>query len=490
MANQCQPSHINASKRRIVCEQDKQIDSHATKFVEMVPKYGCFEEDKTTKRLSALLVTRCPEVHYCNFIVRAPGRVNLIGEHIDYSGYAVLPMALRQAVYIAVSSQLETDKKRIKIISENETLDEYEDDLENALKFGDSGLPHPLKWYHYVLCGLRGFRDYAKHHFSNWTPPSICLLVGNGNDPAYLPMNAGLSSSSALVVASAMAVMRATHTYVEPWVLADICANCERLIGTQGGGMDQAACLLSDSSPIMIEFTKPTLTITPVRIPKGGVFCVADSGARLNKAATPDYNSRVSQCKRAAKILLSRHGKQQDVNEELLTLSDAQRAYGKAHPGQMLGSGSPLEEAFPGKLAECAAARCARHCYSEAQRVLDFKQLCEWDGNEEGDDKEILRQLGELMNASHESCRDLYNCSCPELDRLIHICRSAGSYGSRLTGAGWGGCVVSLVAEDHIEEFLETVAKTYYNTCPNAVSQELFSTFPGRAAGFIDIPRK
>lgn len=68
--------------------------------------------------------------------------------------------------------------------------------------------------------------------------------------------------------------------------------------------------------------------------------------------------------------------------------------------------------------------------------------------------------------------------------------RSAGSYGSRLTGAGWGGCVVSLVAEDHTEEFLETVAKTYYNVCPDAVSQELFFTFPGRAAGFVDIPRK
>eukprot|EP00108_Taenia_solium_P003899 TsM_000759400 transcript=TsM_000759400 gene=TsM_000759400 len=456
----------------------------------MMPKYGCFEEDNTTRRLSALLVERCPEVHHCDFIVRAPGRVNLIGEHIDYSGYAVLPMALRQAVYVAVSSQLGTGKGRIKVISENETLDEYEDDVESALKFANAGPPQPLKWYHYALCGLRGFSDYAKHHFPNWTPPPLRLLVGTGNDPSYLPMNAGLSSSSALVVASAMAVMRATRTYVEPRVLADVCASCERLIGTQGGGMDQAACLLSDSSPIMIEFTKPALTITPVRIPKGGVFCVADSGARLNKAATPDYNSRVSQCKQAAKILLNHLGKKHDVNEEMLILSDVQRVYDKAQPGQMLGSGSPLEETFPGKLAKSTAARCARHCYSEAQRVLDFKRMCELDGNEEGDDRETLRQLGELMNASHASCRDLYNCSCPELDRLVDICRSAGSYGSRLTGAGWGGCVVSLVAEDHLKKFLEIVAKTYYNACPDAVSQELFFTLPGRAAGFVDIIRK
>ncbi|EUB57502.1 Galactokinase [Echinococcus granulosus] len=263
-------------------------------------------------------------------------------------------MALRQAVYIAVSSQLEIGQERIKIISENKTLDnsaffsEYEGDIESVLNFASNGPPRPLKWYHYALCGIRGFRDYAKQHFSRhlqdfpwsasyvshqnvvaakWTPPSICLLVGNGNDPAYLPMNAGLSSSSALVVASAMAVMRATHTYVEPRVLADICANCERLIGTQGGGMDQAACLLSHSSPIMIEFTKPTLTITPVRIPKGGVFCVADSGARLNKATTPDYNSRVSQCKQAAKILHKHLRNKPDMDEELLILGDVQKAF-------------------------------------------------------------------------------------------------------------------------------------------------------------------
>ncbi|CUT99471.1 N acetylgalactosamine kinase [Echinococcus multilocularis] len=456
----------------------------------MMAKYGSFDEDETSRRLSALLVARCPEVHHCEFVVRAPGRVNLIGEHIDYSGYAVLPMALRQAVYIAVSSQLEIGQERIKIISENKTLDEYEGDKEIVLNFASNGPPRPLKWYHYALCGFRGFGDYAKRHFSKWTPPSICLLVGNGNDPAYLPMNAGLSSSSALVVASAMAVMRATHTYVEPRVLADICANCERLIGTQGGGMDQAACLLSHSSPIMIEFTKPTLTITPVRIPKGGVFCVADSGARLNKAATPDYNSRVSQCKQAAKILHKHLRNKPDIDEELLILGDVQKAYGKAQPSQMLGPGSPIEEAFPGKLAENAPARCARHCYSEAQRVLDFKDLCKRDEVEEGDEdanKETLRKLGELMNASHESCRHLYNCSCSELDQLVNICRSAGSYGSRLTGAGWGGCVISLVAEDHVQQFLEIVAKTYYNTSPDAVSQKLFFTLPGKAAGFVDI---
>ncbi|VDM32805.1 unnamed protein product [Hydatigera taeniaeformis] len=360
--------------------------------------------------MRSLIVDRYPEVHRCEFIVRAPGRINLIGacEHIDYSGYAVLPMALRQAVYIAVSSQPTSGRKQIKICSENETLETYEEEMERALNFANCGPPQPLKWYHYVLCGVCGFSEYAKHHFS----------------------------------------------------------------------------------PIMIEFTKPNLTITPVRIPKGGVFCVADSGARLNKAATPDYNTRVLQCKQAAKILLNHLGKNGGGNEEEVILRSAQRAYGKAQPGQMLGPDSPLARVFVGKLAECAAVRCATHCYAEAQRVLDFKGLCEEEGQGDRDNEDILRKLGELMNASHESCRDLYKCSCPELDRLVDICRWAGSYGSRLTGAGWGGCVISLVPESHSEEFLATVAKTYYNATPEAVSQELFLTQPGRAAGIIDVSPK
>lgn len=109
--------------------------------------------------------------------------------------------------------------------------------------------------------------------------------------------------------------------------MAEMCAQFERLIGTQGGGMDQAACLLANGSvseasavsriqsacftpflrvlqPLLIEFTKPRLTTTPVRIPPGGVFVIADCGVRLNKAATPDYNTRISQCKEAAKVII------------------------------------------------------------------------------------------------------------------------------------------------------------------------------------------
>uniref|UniRef100_A0A158QH45 Galactokinase n=1 Tax=Rodentolepis nana TaxID=102285 RepID=A0A158QH45_RODNA len=475
--------------------------------------YVTFTEDETSDRLKSLLIRRCTEVNQCDFIVRAPGRVNLIGkylclelmfylfqisldvysilgEHIDYSGYGVLPMDLKQSVFIAVAKLSESSQGLVHILSEKENWEEFTCTIEEAETFAQDGPPCPLKWYHYVLCGYRGFCDYARQNFPDWKAPSICMLIANGNDSSYLPMCAGLSSSSALVVASAMAVMRSTNSYIEPKILANICAACELLIGTKGGGMDQAACLLADSTAMMIEFTKPLLTTTPVLIPKGGVFCIADCGVRLNKAATPDYNTRVSQCREAALILLNNLEKKPEFRKETITLFDVQRYYAKERPIDMVGDQSPWMKAFPNALAESIPARRSMHCYSEAQRVLNFKRLCEMAAMEKyepGEADQVLRKLGEIMNESHHSCRDLFDCSCPELDRLVKICTFAGSYGSRLTGAGWGGCVVSLVSESNIHQFMATVAKNYFNSTPEAIPNKLFYTAPGRAAGFIDV---
>nr|CDS29420.1 N acetylgalactosamine kinase [Hymenolepis microstoma] len=458
----------------------------------MLSQYVTLKEDETSSRLKSLLIQRCTEVSQCNFIVRAPGRVNLIGEHIDYSGYAVLPMDLKQSVFIAVAKLPESSQGMVHILSENEEWEEFSCTVEEAETFAQDGPSCPLKWYHYVLCGFRGFCDYARQNVPGWKAPSICMLIGNGNDPSYLPMCAGLSSSSALVVASAMAVMRSTKSLIEPKILANICAACERLIGTRGGGMDQAACLLADSTAMMIEFTKPLLTTTPVLIPKGGVFCIADCGVRLNKAATPDYNTRVSQCREAALILLDNLEKKPEYNKETVTLYDVQMCYAKERPIEMVGEQSPWMKAFPNVLAGSIPARRSMHCYSEAQRVMNFKELCDMAAmqnyNPEETDK-FLRMLGEIMNESHRSCRNLFDCSCPELDRLVKICTAAGSYGSRLTGAGWGGCVVSLVPESNIQQFMATVAKNYFNSTPEAIPDKLFYTNPGRAACFIDVCR-
>jgi galactokinase len=124
----------------------------------------------------------------------------------------------------------------------------------------------------------------------------------------------------------------------------------------------------------------------------------------------------------------------------------------------------------------------AVHVYGEAQRVYKFQELCEKNAT--------LKELGDLMNESHYSCRDLFECSCKELDELTQICRDQGAYGSRLTGAGWGGCSVSLVAEDKVEAFIKNVKELYYAkfTKTNAeldLDECIFATYPGSGAGVI-----
>lgn len=114
------------------------------------------------------------------------------------------------------------------------------------------------------------------------------------------------------------------------------------------------------------------------------------------------------------------------------------------------------------------------HVFSEAQRVYDFKDVCM---QSESSASEALVKLGHLMNASHESCKTLYDCSCSELDDLVDTCRRAGALGSRLTGAGWGGCAVSLLAsEKQLQKFLDTLLSEYY-----ARDERLARLFP-RAA--------
>ena len=107
-----------------------------------------------------------------------------------------------------------------------------------------------------------------------------------------------------------------------------------------------------------------------------------------------------------------------------------------------------------------------------------------------GSDHATAVQLGELMDASHATCSGLYECSCAELDQLVAICKSAGSLGSRLTGAGWGGCAISLVAEDKVDTFLATVANEFYENDESRkphLTYSLFKTKPGPGAALCDL---
>lgn len=247
--------------------------------------------------------------------------------------------------------------------------------------------------------------------------------------------------------------------------LADLASRVERYVGVEGGGMDQAIeCLAEKGVALRIDFNP--LISTKVKLPKNALFAVLHSGATMNKAATSYYNTRVVECRIAAQIVAKRLA---HCNwREIRTLRNLAEFLGK-EPDEMIPvidrhfeedvmdreevlrelettDSDLIEYSLNGNTSELKTfhlRRRAMHVFTEAQRVFDFQKACE-----AGD----LLKMGELMNSSHESCRDNYECSCPELDSTVQKCFEAGCLGARLTGAGWGGCVVALIDSSEKEK--------------------------------------
>lgn len=420
------------------------------------------------------------------FYACAPGRVNLIGEHIDYCGYAVLPMAIEQNILAAVSF---SDSKTIQLANTEPkyknftvSVDGISIDRENP------------QWHYYFLCGVRGIQE----HLSLSSLAGMCCMVDG-----TIPASSGLSSSSALVCCAGLVTMEANQKSLSKVALAETCAKCERYIGTEGGGMDQSISFLAEEGTAkLIEFNP--LRATDVRLPDGAVFVIANCCVEMNKAASSHFNMRVVECRIATKMLAKARGldwsgllklgdlqKELQVSvEQMLELVEEAlhpEPYSREEICQTLGiSAQQLCEDILSANTQHATVfklyQRARHVYGEAARVLQFKAVCD------SSPASAVAQLGDLMNQSHASCRDLYECSCPELDRLVDICLQAGAVGSRLTGAGWGGCTVSMVPGERIDAFLQTVREQYY--VPDArrsalEKQSLFVTRPGGGAAIF-----
>ncbi|XP_017925273.1 N-acetylgalactosamine kinase isoform X1 [Manacus vitellinus] len=347
------------------------------------------------------------------------------------------------------------------------------------------------QWHNYFLCGLKGIQE----HFGLNNPTGMnCLLDGT------IPPSSGLSSSSALVCCAGLVTLRANGKTLSKVELAEICTKSERYIGTEGGGMDQSISFLAEEGTAkLIEFNP--LRATDVRLPSGAAFVIANSCVEMNKAATSHYNIRVMECRLATKLLSKSKGldwkkmlRLHDVQtklgvslEEMLTIVEEvlhPEPYSTEEICKCLGIS--LEELHSQILSQniqdvstFKLYQRAKHVYSEAARVLEFQKICS------KAPANALQLLGELMNQSHISCREMYECSCPELDRLVDICLQFGAIGSRLTGAGWGGCTVSMVPTDKLSMFLKNVKKSYYQTDGQRLAGEnnsLFATKPGRGA--------
>lgn len=417
------------------------------------------------------------------FVARAPGRVNIIGEHIDYNGYSVLPMAIQQDIVMAVSLN---DSGTINLCN---TSSKYSD-FSTSIKDFEINSTKPA-WHNYFLCGVKGIQESSK----------LADTVGlDVTVDGSVPPSAGLSSSSAMVCCAALSTMHANKLKISKMELADICMRCEWYIGTQGGGMDQAICFLAKEGYAKLVDFKP-LRATDVKLPKGFVFVIANTCVEMNKAATAHFNVRVVECRLASQILAKTKGLDWRKNrslgelhknlklslEELLSLVDEvlhQHPYDKKEVCELLGVTE--EELNKGSLSSNTLDvqtfklyNRSKHVFSEAARVESLRNSDMTEGG----------TLGSILFEGHHSASVLYECSCDELDELVEVCRNAGAIGSRLTGAGWGGCTISIVPEKAASSFLEQVHSEYFEKDPKRlerVDDHLFVTEPGSGALIIE----
>lgn len=344
----------------------------------------------------------------------APGRVNLVGEHIDYHGLSVLPMALRRGVRLRFRPIRE---RRVVLTNSDPAFPPRDFPLDGALEPGPPG-----DWGNYLMAG------------------ALTVLQSHGVETGIegevnsdLPPAAGLSSSSALVVATALALLNANGKRWDPLELADALAQGERFVGTAGGGMDQAASLNGvEGHALRISFGP--LAVEPVPFPSDWTVLVAHSGVRAEKSgpAQVAYNQR-------------REGSARALTELSLAVAGEVVA-----PVRLL-EAHPLEElvercrAVPGPGGSWAV-----HALTEAGRVASAVEALG------GGD---LAAFGSLLDASHASLRDVYGVSHPRLDALVEAAREAGAAGARLTGAGFGGCVLAVCRSGAAEGVLEGLAR-------------------------------
>ncbi|KAL5983450.1 galactokinase [Asimina triloba] len=427
--------------------------------------------------------------HPPDVFARSPGRVNLIGEHIDYEGYSVLPMAIRQDTIVAIRKHdAGASPKQLRIANVDDkytmcTYEAYPKQFEQPCLRAMPCLFVTLPEERDGLASMKsykGYYDYAKSQGVDVGEPVGLDVMVHGT----VPTGSGLSSSAAFVCSSTIAIMAAFDTNFPKKEIAQVACDCERHIGTQSGGMDQAISIMAKAGfAELIDFNP--IRATDVKLPDGGSFVIAHSLAESQKAVTAatNYNNRVVECRLAAIVLGIKLGmKPKEAISKVKTLSDVEglcvtfagsrsssdpvvavKEFLKEEPYKAEEIEKITEESLPAvlgnsptSLAVLQAAKHfklfqrASHVYSEAKRVHAFKDTVQ----SKLSDEEKLKKLGDLMNESHYSCSVLYECSCPELEELVKICRDNGALGARLTGAGWGGCAVALVKESTVPQFI------------------------------------
>ena len=346
--------------------------------------------------------------------VRSPGRVNLLGEHVDYNQGVVLPAAIdRQVDLFAWPS----DERYIEItaLDLGETVKIAFTDLDRKLDLRQKPLP---TWALYPA----GVVWAAQQH-------DLRLHGFKAAFRSNIPIAAGLSSSAAVEVAFALLSDSLGGWALPRLDLARLCQQAENeYVGVHSGLMDQFACAFGVPGSVL-RFDTRSLEYRALSLPPGAELVIADTGLRRSLANSA-YNNRRKDCERAVAGLNRAIPELQSLRD--LSLQDFYR----------------LQNTLP----ERSALR-ARHVVEEMARV-EAATDCLVNND--------AARLGELMSAGHASLRDLYQVSLPEIDALVEIASGLpGCNGARLTGAGFGGCTVNLVQTRRVEGFIATLQNTY-----------------------------
>jgi len=347
-------------------------------------------------------------------IVRAPGRVNLLGEHVDYNDGFVLPAAIDRATYIALSPA-STPLSTLVALDFNQQASFSAQTIPSKTQADGSLLP---EWAHYPAGVMWSLNE------DKLETPAMNAVFGSN-----VPRGSGLSSSASVEMAFALAWQTLSHWALPSMRRALLGQKAEnQYVGVNCGIMDQFASACGVENKLLLLDCR-SLEWKTIPLPKDVSIVIADTTVR-RKLTSGEYNKRRAACEEAVRLL------KQDL-PDITSLRDVS-----------------VEDfnRLADKLPEEVSKR-ARHVVEEIERSKQAEALL-GAGN--------IQHFGELMNECHLSLRDLYEVSCPELDVMVRVAQSLdGCYGARLTGAGFGGCTVNLVALERAGQFAEALAHGY-----------------------------
>ncbi|AWE43300.1 galactokinase [Actinobaculum sp. 313] len=374
-------------------------------------KIPAWSANEGARRARELFAGAFPELDGPDGVWASPGRINLIGEHVDYNGGICLPVALPHRTYVALRRREDT---RLRLVSDESGAARWEGELSSV--HPEAEIP---AWVAYAA-GVAWALQRKGHALGGFDAAVVSCV----------PLGAGLSSSAALECAMGLALdeVYGLGLATSPAVRAELVAACvsaeNDVVGAPTGGMDQAASLLTTKDhALQLDCLTGATTQVPFDLAAQGLTILVIDTQAKHSLVDGQYGQRRAVCERVAAL---------EGVETLRQLPDPQGTLSR--------------------LNDPEAVRRVRHVVTEIERTQEFVELLT-----EGE----YGELGALMNASHASLRDDYEVSCAELDTAVEAARAAGAWGARMTGGGFGGSAIALIEQGNLEATMAAVDRAF-----------------------------